>query len=123
MLRNKGGEYLFVDYSPVHKDFIKLLKDTFPGDAQNFFIDKQGILVATEGGTVYYDNFFPRRSKTVIDTNVGGFLDAWWDKDDNLYVSVMEGHTKSEVWEIPNGAQTLKTLSPLQVHSAVIKMA
>lgn len=108
MLRNKSNEYAFVRYDLDSGDISELLPPRhYYSNPQNFYIDKDGILVACDSGNLYYVNFFPRRFKLVVDTNVGQIKDAWFDKDDLVHFVMIRDKVHSQVWMLPEDAEEL----------------
>jgi hypothetical protein len=100
--KSSGGTYGFAHYDLQSGTVSELLEPTFLGNPTNFEALPDGILVATEGGQIYYEKYFPRQSMTFVDTNEGQILDAWIDEDKTLYYSIAKDKLKPVIRSVPN---------------------
>lgn len=86
MLAHKSRGYGFIKYSAKTKSVEQVLEvKTYPSGPNNFYVDREGILIAFQSGIVRFESFFPRKSVDVIRTNEGAFVDMWTGKDGYLY--------------------------------------
>ncbi|AHV97063.1 hypothetical protein [Paenibacillus sabinae] len=98
-----GGTYGFALYNPQNGSMEELLPTGWYGNPTNFELLPDGVMVATEGGFIYYEQFFPRKSIIVLNTNEGQILDVWVDKEKTIYYSLVKDKLKPIIRTIPRG--------------------
>jgi hypothetical protein len=94
MFWRKNWTFGFARYDLQSGDMELLLDAGWYGNPTNFEVLPEGVMIATEGGTVYYEKFFPRESSTIVDTNEGIILDVWADSDKTIYYSLVKDKLK-----------------------------
>jgi hypothetical protein len=92
------GQYNFVKYD-IENDTIEALMrrpKSYTG-AQNFYVDKEGILIAA-GGTIIAEDLYPRKTFLVVDTmQCCVFYDVFMDQEGYMYYSVREDKWKYRI--------------------------
>lgn len=100
MLAHKSRGYGFVKYNIKSKEITVVLNpkvyDTGPN---NFYVDKEGILIAFQSGVLGYEKFFPRASIAAIESNEGAFVDMWMGKDNYVYYVMNEDRSKWKIYK------------------------
>lgn len=94
LLRSKNGLYTLVSYDLETKDIEEKLSSFFAAGLANFYVDDQGILIASYHGEIWYHNFFPRRTTKVIETNEGQIQDVWADENDEVWFVLWKDKTE-----------------------------
>lgn len=103
MLWRKDDRYAFIRYTPEDRNIEELLPARRYGEPLNFELLPEGILISVRGGFLYYEQFFPRKSHTTVDTNEGTITDAWADEDKNIYYSLVKDKVRPTIRIIPQG--------------------
>lgn len=111
MLAHKSRGYGFVKYNTsTRKVSVVLNPKMYYTGPNNFYVDKDGILIAFQSGYVVFEQFFPRKSIDVVNTNTGSVTDAWTTKDGYLHYVLNEDRVKWKVYKRPRNASQERIL-------------
>jgi hypothetical protein len=103
MFWRKNWTYGFARYDLTDGSVEELLPAGYYGNPTNFELVTGAVMVSTEGGEVYYEEFFPRKSVMVVNTNEGQILDVWAGNDKTIYYSLVKDKLKPVIRMIPKG--------------------
>lgn len=102
MARTKSNQYGLLLYNPSSHAVTELIPAKTYISPYNLYVDNQGVLVASYRGYIYYENFSPRYTNTLLESNMGPITDAWFDKGDNLYYTqLVDRMAYTKVFMVP----------------------